>query len=106
MPNHIFSIPKGSEVDFFKENVLKDKSSFRKFVVVGSEKDTIRNKFLNQILDLEKDTSIHLYLYIQPVLAEVKTVLQYKKNGSFYDPSKVKWDSTKIYFPPKNDKLR
>lgn len=106
MPNHIFAIPKGVEIDFFEENVLKDKSTYRKPVFIGSAKDTIKNNFLNHVLQLQKETSVHLSVFIQPMPIETNVVLTYKKNGLFYDPSTVKWDSTKIYFPPENDKLR
>ncbi|MNE45391.1 hypothetical protein D3C80_1396730 [compost metagenome] len=106
MPNHIFAIPRGEEINFFEENVLKDKSTYRRLVFIGSAKDTIRNDFLNHLLQLQKDTSVHLNVVVAPIPIETKVVLTYKKNGTFYDSSKVKWDSTKIYFPPKNDRLR
>lgn len=98
MPNHVFVIPKGNEKIFFKSNVLDNKSSYRKFVVVSSEKDTIRNDFLNYILKLSKDTSMHLYVFVRSALDEERVVIKYKNNGEFYDPKLIKWDSSKVFF--------
>jgi hypothetical protein len=97
-PNHLFAIPHGLEKEFFEANVLKLISSRPyKPVYVGSVKDTVDHEFIRYLLSVA-DTSKHISVRIRLVLHEEKEVLRSKLAGTYYDPAKIKWDSTKTIF--------
>ena len=86
-PNRVFSIPKGSEYEFFEKNVLNQKSSRNsKTIMVASYKDTINSGFLKYLLELSKVKDNKIWATVRLALPEEHAVIKSKINGLYYEP--------------------
>lgn len=87
MPNHVFSIPQGTEEKFFEKNILFQKSSRPiKSVMLASFKDTISGDFLNYLKAVSSDKSNKVSLEIRLALLEERDVIKHKLAGQYYKP--------------------
>ncbi len=96
-PHDLIEIPSNSISDFVKLNY---KDNFRNLTFVSSKLDTLKSKnFYALITALESSLKDRDFYYIGRTTQEEDTVLQYKKNNSYYNSDNIKWDRTRIKFP-------
>ena len=83
-PNHIFVIPKGTEKNFFEENVLKQKSQRSiKSTMLASFKDTITVSFLKYLKAISEDKLNKISLTMRLALPEERKVITNKIGGKY-----------------------
>lgn len=96
-PKDLIEIPSNSISDFIKLNYKDD---FRNLTFVSSKLDTLKSEsFHNLIAALKSSLKDRDFYYIARTTQEEDTVLQYKKNNSYYSSDNIKWDKTRIKFP-------
>ena len=104
-PKDIIEIPSENLEQFIRQNIQYLDNSNRLFAV-ASTVDTITSAGLTKIFGVFKDTVNHINWRFRMTTQEENIVLDYKKRKERYDYEKVKWDSTKILFPPKFENIK
>ncbi len=104
-PKDIIEVPSDNIEQFIKSNIQYLDNSNRLFAI-ASTVDTITSAGLAKIFMVFKDTSNHINWKFRRTTQEENVVLDYKKKKERYDYEEIKWDSTKILFPPKFDNIK
>ena len=102
-PDQIIVIPNKEIKSFFESNILHVDRAYKSVRVIGMT-DTIKSTALTSLMNELTDTANHIYYSIRPATLEEKTVLNYKKTQKFYNPDKINWDSSNIWFNQKQRK--
>lgn len=100
-PDRLIQIPKQSVIDFIKQNVTNTKQN-NIVISIASQKDTINSYCFSEMNRFLCDSTEGVKYYVRRTTIEENIVLSYKKKCKFYDPTCIKWDSTKTIFikPP------
>jgi hypothetical protein len=100
-PKDIIEIPAKNIDDFIKFNIQYLDNSDRQFAI-ASVLDTITSSGLANIFSVLKDKTNHINWTFRRTTQEEDVVLSFKKSKEkYYHSDEIKWDSTKILFPPK-----
>lgn len=94
-PNDIIHVPNDSLEEFITGNILNLDSS-KRYVAIGSAKDTITSVGLAKIIAMCKEAKNHIRWKFRMATQEETIVLGYKKRHANYSPDEIKWDSTKV----------
>ncbi|HWJ29047.1 MAG TPA: hypothetical protein VNS32_21060 [Flavisolibacter sp.] len=97
-PEGIVQVPQAILQEFIKSNILSLDKDYR-FVSVASPVDTVTTPSFESLMDILSDTTSHVKYSIRKITQEEEVVLDHKKRQIYYDPSSIKWDSTRIWFP-------
>lgn len=96
-PDKIIIMPDNQIRAFFESNILPADPAYKSVRVIGIA-DTIKSTSLPALMNELTDTANHIYYAVRRATIEERTVLDYKKRQKFYNPDKITWDSTKIWF--------
>ncbi|MDH7463535.1 hypothetical protein QEG73_19700 [Chitinophagaceae bacterium 26-R-25] len=99
-PSDIIEIPSDNVEQFIVSNIKYFDNSNKK-VAVACTVDTITSAGLAKMFMIFKDKSNHINWRFRKTTQEENVVLKYKKEKKEYNLEAIKWDSTKILFPPK-----
>ncbi len=104
-PNDIIRVPISNIEDFIKLNILTIDTADR-LVAIALIKDTIHSIGLTKIFKIFNDTTYHIKWNFRKATEEESIVLGYKQRNQYYNSAEIKWDSTKIEFPPLYDDVQ
>jgi hypothetical protein len=103
-PKDIVRVPISDIMNFVKINILNLDSNDRR-VAIASIKDTIKSEGLTTLFKFLNDTSNKIKWRFRKATQEESIVLKFKELNWKYYSDNIKWDSTKIRFPPTIDEM-
>ncbi|MBS1669152.1 MAG: hypothetical protein JST58_17385 [Bacteroidetes bacterium] len=103
-PKDLIRVPLNDITDFVKINIINLDSNDRR-VSIASIKDTIKSEGLIKLFKIFNDTSNKIRWTFRKATQEESIVLKYKELNWKYYSDNIKWDSSKIRFPPTIDKM-
>jgi hypothetical protein len=101
-PTNIVRVPEEGIPEFIKLNILTQDSSIRR-VAIASMLDTIHSPALSKVMAVLQDSASHAKWLLRKTTMEEEVVLDHKKKQRAYLADEIKWDSTKVLYPPKID---
>jgi hypothetical protein len=103
-PKDIVRVPIKDLTDFVELNIINLGSNER-WVAIASIRDTIKSEGLTKLLKVFRDPSNNIKWTFRKATEEERIVLKFKERKWRYYSSDIKWDSTKILFPPPIDDM-
>lgn len=100
-PKDIIHIPGGNIEEFLRLNILTIPSD-KRMVSIALICDSIKSVGVSKIINKLNDSSNITRWLLRHATEEESIVLDYKQRQKRYFVQDIKWDSSRIRFPPEN----